>query len=143
MKNVPTHKIKQTNKQKQNQTKETQLSCFVPLVAAIPTTPPPCVDTLNNCASYAVTSCAAYRPWALDNCRKYCGYCGQYLITHCLAVFVYCSRSTYTKIGTIQRRLAWPLRKGTHAIFGVRGSSFGRILTASARHTCSDRTRLP
>ncbi len=24
---------------------------------------------------------------------------------------VYCSRSTYTKIGTIQRRLAWPLRK--------------------------------
>ena len=23
----------------------------------------------------------------------------------------YCSRSTYTKIGTIQRRLAWPLRK--------------------------------
>ena len=25
--------------------------------------------------------------------------------------YVYCSRSTYTKIGTIQRRLAWPLRK--------------------------------
>ena len=24
---------------------------------------------------------------------------------------MYCSRSTYTKIGTIQRRLAWPLRK--------------------------------
>ena len=24
---------------------------------------------------------------------------------------LYCSRSTYTKIGTIQRRLAWPLRK--------------------------------
>ena len=26
-------------------------------------------------------------------------------------MLVYCSRSTYTKIGTIQRRLAWPLRK--------------------------------
>ena len=26
---------------------------------------------------------------------------------------------TYTKIGTIQRRLAWPLRKRTHAIFSV------------------------
>ena len=26
-------------------------------------------------------------------------------------IYMYCSRSTYTKIGTIQRRLAWPLRK--------------------------------
>ena len=25
--------------------------------------------------------------------------------------FMYCFGSTYTKIGTIQRRLAWPLRK--------------------------------
>ena len=30
---------------------------------------------------------------------------------HTLDMLVYCSRSTYTKIGTIQRRLAWPLRK--------------------------------
>ena len=30
---------------------------------------------------------------------------------HTLELLVYCSRSTYTKIGTIQRRLAWPLRK--------------------------------
>ena len=27
--------------------------------------------------------------------------------------------STYIKIGTIQRRLAWPLRKGCRAIFSV------------------------
>ena len=28
-----------------------------------------------------------------------------------ISMWMYCSRSTYIKIGTIQRRLAWPLRK--------------------------------
>ena len=34
-----------------------------------------------------------------------------YIYTAILLTILYCSRSTYTKIGTIQRRLAWPLRK--------------------------------
>ena len=38
-----------------------------------------------------------------------------------IARFIDCTRfgGTYTKIGTIQRRLAWPLRKGTCAIFSA------------------------
>ena len=42
--------------------------------------------------------------------------CNQKLITSVLwfaiqVKIVFCSDSTYIKIGTIQRRLAWPLRK--------------------------------
>ena len=45
-------------------------------------------------------------------------------------MLVYCSRSTYTKIGTIQRRLAWPLRKDDTQIreaFHIFGFEFDQL----------------
>ena len=49
------------------------------IVAALYTTPPPtCDDNLSNCASYGVASCSgAYMGWAQENCKRYCGYCGE------------------------------------------------------------------
>ena len=38
-----------------------------------------------------------------------------------------CFGSTYTKIGTIQRRLAWPLRKSWGTIFSMGGGRKGTI----------------
>ena len=50
--------------------------CFV--TATYTTAPPPCVDKLTGCASYEPGSCVgAYKGWAEDNCRKFCGYCGK------------------------------------------------------------------
>ena len=42
------------------------------------TAPPTCDDNLSNCASYGVASCGgAYMGWAQENCKRYCGYCGE------------------------------------------------------------------
>jgi len=51
--------------------------------------------------------------------------------------FLDCTRfgGTYTKIGTIQRRLAWPLRTGRHAFFSVpqnKSAVLQKILSAAA-----------
>ncbi|KAL4227529.1 von Willebrand factor (vWF) type A domain [Mactra antiquata] len=44
----------------------------------IVTSPPPCVDKLDNCNEYGGQSMCKneqYRSWAKSNCYKYCGYC--------------------------------------------------------------------
>ena len=49
---------------------------------------------------------------------------------------MYCSRSTYTKIGTIQRRLAWPLRKDdTHIREAFHIFSFFIYISSSFQST--------
>ncbi|PVD30995.1 hypothetical protein C0Q70_10271 [Pomacea canaliculata] len=42
-----------------------------------PTTPPPCVDVLNNCESYDPSTCTnqSYSGWAKANCRRTCRLC--------------------------------------------------------------------
>ena len=55
---------------------------FFPPVSR-PTNPPPCVDTLHNCAQYTDSACKApYLQWAADNCRAFCGLCCE---LHCNA----------------------------------------------------------
>ncbi|KAK7115067.1 hypothetical protein V1264_001009 [Littorina saxatilis] len=42
-----------------------------------PTNPPPCVDKLTNCDQYTDSACEEpFRQWAADNCRAFCGLCG-------------------------------------------------------------------
>jgi len=43
----------------------------------VPTTPPPCVDVLDNCAGYEQGACtsADYAAWAQANCRRTCRLC--------------------------------------------------------------------
>ena len=50
-----------------------------PGVNGMNTTPPPCVDKKSDCATYQADLCTSqtYRPFALDNCRKYCNLCNQ------------------------------------------------------------------
>lgn len=42
-----------------------------------PTTAPPCVDVLTNCASFEDAACTsdAYHAWAIANCRLHCKLC--------------------------------------------------------------------
>ncbi|KAK7485916.1 hypothetical protein BaRGS_00022911, partial [Batillaria attramentaria] len=42
-----------------------------------PTTPPPCVDMLDNCDSYGESACTdpMYQKWAEENCRRTCRLC--------------------------------------------------------------------
>lgn len=49
---------------------------FVHLTGA-PTTPPPCVDQLNNCKAYGSNICSdpKYTGWVADNCRYFCRQC--------------------------------------------------------------------
>ena len=62
-----------------------------------------------------------------------------YIYTAILLTILYCSRSTYTKIGTIQRRLAWPLRKDdtqireAFYIFKSRILTINNILTTNTK----------
>ena len=62
-----------------------------------------------------------------------------YIYTAILLTILYCSRSTYTKIGTIQRRLAWPLRKDdtqireAFYIFKSRILTINNILTTKTK----------
>nr|XP_022340916.1 uncharacterized protein LOC111135278 isoform X6 [Crassostrea virginica] len=43
------------------------------------TTPPPCVDQINNCSRYGQVTCmnAKYKRWAQTNCRYFCRFCTQ------------------------------------------------------------------
>lgn len=55
-------------------------------VVSRPTDPPPCVDTLDNCAQYSDSACKApYLEWAADNCRAFCGLCCE-LYCYCWSV---------------------------------------------------------
>jgi small-conductance mechanosensitive channel len=38
-----------------------------------------CEDRISDCADYGHEVCTAlkYHPWATDNCKKHCGFCGQ------------------------------------------------------------------
>lgn len=40
-----------------------------------------CVDKLTNCNQYDknVACVGDYKPWAVDNCPAFCGYCSTYL----------------------------------------------------------------
>ncbi|GFO23771.1 collagen alpha-4(vi) chain [Plakobranchus ocellatus] len=35
----------------------------------------PCVDKLGNCGYYSKDTCNDYRPWAEENCARFCGFC--------------------------------------------------------------------
>lgn len=36
-----------------------------------------CKDALSDCAAYGKTSCSGvYEPWARENCKLFCNYCG-------------------------------------------------------------------
>ncbi|GFR96142.1 collagen alpha-5(VI) chain, partial [Elysia marginata] len=50
-----------------------------PGVNGMNTTPPPCVDKKSDCSTYQADLCTSqtYRPFALDNCRKFCNLCNQ------------------------------------------------------------------
>jgi len=52
------------------------LFCVLALYTA---TPPPCIDRLPDCDTYGLMVChqAQYKAWAKDNCRKFCGFCGE------------------------------------------------------------------
>ncbi|XP_035826806.1 uncharacterized protein LOC101848762 [Aplysia californica] len=50
-----------------------------PGVNGMMTTPPPCIDKNPDCKTYQSGLCTDmnYRPFAMDNCRKFCGFCNQ------------------------------------------------------------------
>ncbi|GFO24025.1 LOW QUALITY PROTEIN: collagen alpha-5(vi) chain [Plakobranchus ocellatus] len=65
---------------------QTQIGTFTgrggssgPGVNGMNTTPPPCVDKKADCNTYQSDLCTSqtYRPFALDNCRKFCNLCNQ------------------------------------------------------------------
>lgn len=56
--------------------------CLFNHLDSAPTTSAPtqstaCQDKLDNCQAYGKSSCTGqFEPWARDNCRFYCGFCG-------------------------------------------------------------------
>lgn len=64
-----------------NKTRDFFMSCQHQSHSTIgisPTAPPDCVDALPNCDQYGSDACINFKPWARDNCRKYCDLCGMY-----------------------------------------------------------------
>ena len=49
--------------------------------AAVPTIPPACVDKLVTCKQYDPEVCKGYGAWAAENCRQFCGFCSEYIIS--------------------------------------------------------------
>ncbi|XP_053373177.1 collagen alpha-1(XII) chain-like [Mercenaria mercenaria] len=35
----------------------------------------PCYDKVKTCSEYQENMCTSYRPWAMEHCKQYCGFC--------------------------------------------------------------------
>ena len=39
-----------------------------------------CYNKVDNCDLYSQDVCSSYRPWAMEHCNMYCGFCsGNYV----------------------------------------------------------------